>query len=116
MVPEIPTDPVVALQLLVTILIVPALVWLLAHTRLTGDGKRIVVLVASVVIGVVHAILTQALAAPDVAHKTPLEWLTAIVILAAVVVIYSQAWYILLKGKISATGSEPSDPPERAEV
>lgn len=112
MIPDIPTDPVVALQLLVTLLIIPGLVWALAHTKLSGDGKRLVVIVVSVVIGVIHAILTQALTA-STTPKTLLEWLTTIVMLAAIVVVYSQAWYLLLKGKID-TGDD--EHPERAQL
>ena len=118
MVPEIPTDPVAALMLLANVVVIPLLVWLLGRRQLTGDAKRILVLAVSAVLGVINAVLTQALAAPTVAPRTLLEWLTLIIMYAVVIVVYSQVWYILLKGRLDANADDepPVEPAERAEV
>lgn len=110
MIPEIPTDPVAALTLLANVVIVPLLVIILGKTKLSGDGKRYAVLAVSVLLGVVNAIVTNVLVAPDV-PATLAGWLTLIITYAAVIVVYSQAWYLLLASKIGAKiEPDPSAP------
>lgn len=88
-----------ALTLVITVVVVPLLVWWLGRTGWTGDRKRIVVVVVSAAVGIVYAIVTGLVVVPD-------AWLAAIgkgLLIVAGWITGSQAVYQLIKSKLPDT-------------
>ena len=97
-----------ALMTITLLAIVPALVWWLGRTGWTGDRKRVVVIAAALLLGVVQAILTGAIAvAPSV-----LAVIERAVITVAGVLVLSQSVYTLLWSKLPDSDAEPESAPE----
>ena len=114
---ELPVDAVAALMLLIGAVVIPLLVYGLGRAQLSGDRKRAVVIVVSVLLGVLYAILSGALAVPE----SVLSVITQIVVWAGIVFTYSQAVFQMIRGKLDGGGAETDPPgmiielPERAE-
>lgn len=98
-------DATQALTVIISLALVPALVWGLAKSKLTGDQKRLVVLIFAILLGVIQAVITGIIV-------LPYAWLDAIVrglIMLAGVVTTSQAMYVLLRGKLGGdSGDDPA--------
>ena len=92
-----------ALTTITLLAIVPALVWWLGRTGWTGDRKRVVVIAAALLLGVVQAILTGVIAVtPGV-----LAIIERAVITVAGVLVLSQSAYTLLWSKLPDSDAEP---------
>ena len=97
-----------ALTTITLLAIVPALVWWLGRTGWTGDRKRVVVIAAALLLGVVQAILTGAIAVtPGV-----LAIIERAVITVAGVLVLSQSVYTLLWSKLPDSDAESESAPE----
>ncbi|WIY84344.1 hypothetical protein [Propionimicrobium sp. PCR01-08-3] len=104
-------DATQALTVIISLALVPALVWGLAKSKLTGDQKRLIVLIVAILLGVIQAVITGIIVLPD-------AWLDAIVrglIMLAGVVTTSQAMYVLLRGKLGGDSGDDTDAPEAPE-
>ncbi len=91
-----------ALVMIITVAIVPNLVWVLGHTGWTGDQKRLAIFVTAAIIGLVYAIVNGLIVVPD-------AWLDAIgkgLLMIAGWITGSQAVYQLIKAKLP--DSEPT--------
>lgn len=97
--------PVGALSALAVTLVAPLLVLLLGRVKWSGDGKRLAVIVAAGILGVLQAIVTGVIVLPA-------GWADLLgggLITAAGVVGLTQSWFVVLQDKLPASDYPSED-------
>lgn len=94
-----------SLMTIISVAVVPLLVWILSKSGMSGDRKRVTIVVVAIVLGVLQGVATGAFGLPESVTEIVAKGIGVL----AIVVGLSQAMYVMLKDKVDPSPVDKTD-------